>query len=348
MEPINKDHGQLPILNFRFSIVLKYLLLGIVLALLIGVVNIAWLVFSPLASEQMVLKVAPGDNARAIATKLFDNGIIRSRRMFILMAKLRGTDRKLHAGAYSFGGYYDLNQTIALLEQGNTESIRITFPEGMSLYKTLKRIERSGLASYDSLYIAATDTAFVYRLTGFKAESLEGFLFPDTYRFGIGSSVESILSAQVQEFFGQLNKAGIDPIQTKDFYRVLTLASIVEKESAHPDERVIIAGVFLNRMKINMRLESCPTVDYILERRGVKREVLTQMDINTPSPYNTYLKGGLPPSPICNPSLEAIRAVLKPAKSSYLYFVSNREGRNDFSSSYAEHLRKKHIYNRKR
>lgn len=326
---------------------LKYIILGLVLMLLLTAVLIAGLILAPISSEQMVLKVAPGDNAKVIAGKLFDNGIIRSKSMFVLLAKLRGSDRKLHSGAYSFGGYYNLNQTLTLLEKGNTESIRITFPEGMSLYKTLKRIERSGLASYDSLLLAATDTAFVYRHTGFKAETLEGFLFPETYSFGLDSSVESILGTMAREIGNRLNKAGIDPHQTKDFYRVLTLASIVEKESAHPDERDLIAGVFLNRLRINMRLESCPTVDYILERRGIKREVLTLRDINTPSPYNTYMNGGLPPSPICNPSLEAIQAVLQPQKSSYLYFVSNREGRNDFSSNYQEHLRKKRLYSKK-
>ncbi|HPV14374.1 MAG TPA: endolytic transglycosylase MltG, partial [Candidatus Cloacimonadota bacterium] len=208
----------------------------------------------------------------------------------------------------------------------------------------LNRIDASGLAKYDSLLTRAQDPEFIKQLTGMNLTSLEGFMLPETYVFDIKSPIDSLLSIPVREFFKMMKKYDINPKQIPNFYDKLILASIVEKESAHEDEREIIAGVYLNRLKKGMRLQSCPTVDYLLEPQGIKRKVLTGEDLAIPSPYNTYLNDGLPPTPICNPSLQAIQAVINPKPNDYLYFVSNREGRNDFSTTYQEHLRKKKIY----
>ena len=303
-----------------------------------------WTVYSPLRSHQIVLRIKPGDNAATIAKALKDKRIIRSEQLFTLLAKLRKSDRNLKAGTYSFGGNLNLIDTIKLLEDGNTEAIRITIVPGFSLYRSLRRIDASGLAKYDSLLIRAQDPKFIKQLTGMNLTSLEGFMLPETYIFDIKSPVDSLLSIPVREFFKVLKKHDINPKQIPKFYDKLILASIVEKESAHPDERELIAGVYLNRLRIGMRLQSCPTVDYILEPRGIKRKVLTAEDLAIPSPYNTYLNDGLPPTPICNPSLQSIQAVINPKPNNYLYFVSNREGRNVFSATYQEHLRKKKIY----
>ena len=325
---------------------LKYILIfGLALLIALGG-YLAWQVLMPLDSQQIVLRVESGDNARTIAQRLAQNKIIRSRELFLLLAKWRGTDRKLQAGAYSFGGHYNLNQTLRLLEDGNTEAIRITIPPGFSMFQVLRRIERSGLASYDSLYARATDPAFVNQLTGFALPSLEGWLFPDTYSYDIATPVDTLLALPVRNFLRKAKVAGLDPQATPDFQSKLTLASIVEKESAHPDERVIIAGVYLNRLRKGMRLESCPTVDYILERRGISRTVLLNSDLAIENPYNTYRNDGLPPGPICNPSLESLQAVINPQPNNFLFFVSNRKGRNDFSATYQEHLSKKRKYER--
>jgi UPF0755 protein len=322
----------------------------IIIAAVLGI-SAAWigcLVLSPLRSDQIVLKVNPGDNASVIATKLAQNKIIRSRGLFTLLAKLRGTDRKLRAGSYTFGGHYNLLSTIALLEKGNSEAIRVTFPEGFSLHKALRRLERAGLADYDSLMARASDSLFVRSLTGINAPSLEGYFYPDTYHFDIHTSLDSLLAIPVRRFFGVLGSSGIDPKTTAGFYERLVLASIVQQESGSEDEMPIVASVFINRLALNMRLESCSSVDYLLEQRGIKREVLTNADISDPSPYNTYRHAGLPPTPICNPSLIAIKAALNPPQTNYLYFVADRRGGNDFSSSYQEHLRKKAIYGDRR
>jgi UPF0755 protein len=306
----------------------------------------AWHMYVPLGSEPLLLKVTAGDNAASIAKKLKDNGIIRSTFLFRLLAKIRGTDRRLMAGTYELEGNYSLSKTLSLFETGRFAYVTITFPEGLTLTKTLDLIAEKELATHDELHAASKDTALVRELTGFRVSSLEGFLYPETYKFDVNLNARKILEIMTSQFFSELHKAGIDPRQTQDFYSRLILASIVEKESAHPDEREIIAGVMQNRINIGMRLESCSTVDYILEKQGVKRKVLTHADIAIDSPYNTYVYYGLPPGPICNPSLPSIQAALNPADTNYLYFVADRQGRNDFSETSREHFNKIQTYRR--
>lgn len=288
-------------------------------------------------STERIVRVAGGDSARTIGIKLQEAGIIRSASAFRILSKLRKADTGLKPGTYIFGGRSNLWQTVSRLQEGRSETIRITFPEGLSLHQTLLRIEASGLADYQSLYAAATDTANVRKFTGLPLGSLEGFLYPETYQFEVSSSPDSVLSIMSREFFRKLQRSGLSIDDPKRFYDNLILASIVEKEAGTADERDVIAGVFANRMRIGMPLQSCPTVDYILERRGIRRAVLTNKDTAIPSPYNTYLHPGLPPTPISNPRVESIIAAMNPAKHSYLYFFSNRQGQNVFSRSYEEH-----------
>ncbi|MDD2230237.1 MAG: endolytic transglycosylase MltG [Candidatus Cloacimonetes bacterium] len=315
------------------------LLIGITLISLV-IFTLAYIVFVPSFAEKRIVNIIPGDNAGRIARKLQEENIISSKTIFKLLTKLRVADRNLKPGSYVFGGRTNLWQTVSRLRDGKSETIALTFPEGMSLYKTLMKIDRSGLMPYDSLIAAATDSALVRRLTGFNFPSLEGFLYPDTYRFSITMSADSILAVQTEQFFKRMKSASISPKETPDFYKKLILASIVEKEAGPAGEREIIAGVFLNRLSRGMRLQSCPTVDYILEPKGIKREVLSYKETQIRSPYNTYMISGLPPTPIANPSVESIKAVLQPAHHSYLYFFADRKGNNIFSRSYEEHLQK--------
>jgi UPF0755 protein len=288
-------------------------------------------------STERIVRIQSGDSARTIGNKLEHAGIIRSANAFRILTKLRKADTGLKPGTYIFGGRSNLWQTVSRLQEGRSESIRITFPEGLSLHQTLLRIEAAGLADYDILYAAATDTANVRKFTGLPLRSLEGFLYPETYMFEVSSSPDSVLSIMSREFFRKLQRHGLSIDDPELFYQKLILASIVEKEAGSADEREVIAGVFSNRMRIGMPLQSCPTVDYILERRGIKRAVLTNKDTATPSPYNTYLNPGLPPTPISNPRVESILAAMSPAQHGYLYFFSDQQGQNVFSRSYEEH-----------
>lgn len=318
---------------------IRVTLIVIILGSLVGLAWLLSMLLSPQESTERIVHIQSGDSARSIGKKLQDASIIKSANAFRILAKLRKADRNLKTGTYIFGGKTNLWKTVSRLQEGRSSSIRITFPEGLSLYKSLLRIEASGLASYDSLYAAATDTLLVRRLTGLPLNSLEGFLYPETYLFDVAASPDSILATMTQEFFKKLQQANIDTELKADFYPKLILASIVEKEAGSAKEREIIAGVFANRMRIGMALQSCPTVDYILERRGIKRAVLTHSDIAIPSPYNTYQNTGLPPTPIANPRIESIQAALNPAKHNYLYFFSDRKGNNVFTSSFEEHQR---------
>ncbi|MDD4310400.1 MAG: endolytic transglycosylase MltG [Candidatus Cloacimonetes bacterium] len=319
---------------------LKYILLAGLCFIALITATLLYLVLIPTWTEEQIVNIHPGENARGIANKLYDANIIRSRTVFIALVKIQGADRDLKIGSYIFGGKASLWKTVQSLQKGLSEEITITFPEGLSLFKTLKRINNSGLISYDSLYAAATNKALVKRLTGIDAASLEGFLYPETYRFSIALSADSILATQTAQFFVKLKAEGINPAEIPDFYSKLILASIVEKEAGPNSERELIAGVFMNRMARGMPLQSCPTVDYILEPQGIKREVLSYKETQIRSPYNTYIVQGLPPTPIANPSIASIKAVLKPKHSSYLYFFSDRKGMNVFSRSYEEHLQK--------
>ena len=306
---------------------------------LIAASFVAFELFTVRDSTERLVKVQAGDNARVIGDKLKREGIVRSSSAFRMLAKLRGADRSLKPGTYVFGGHSNLWNTVSRLAAGHSENIRITFPEGLSMHLTFQRIADSGLADYQSLQTAATDTALVRRLTGYPLASLEGFLYPETYLFPISSSPDSILALMTQEFFRKTARAGIDIWQIDDFYRKLILASIVEKEAGNSAERPIIAGVFDRRMRLGMPLQSCPTVDYILEKQGIRRAVLTNADTRIPSPYNTYQNPGLPPTPISNPQVESILAALKPAAHNYLYFFADNQGNNVFSASYEEHQR---------
>lgn len=320
---------------------LSLLAAGVLFSLLFA--TLAFLILMPSYSDEKIVNIRPGENARVIAEKLVKAKIIRSETMFIVLCKLRSADRNLKTGSYIFGGRANLWQTVSRLRDGKSEAITITFPEGMSLYKTLKKIDRSGLMPYDSLYTAAHNPILIKRLTGFDVPSLEGFLYPETYSFSITLSADSILAIQTAEFFKRLAAAGINSTEIPNFYRKLILASIVEKEAGPDSEREVIAGVFMNRMSIGMALQSCPTVDYILEPKGIRREVLSYKETQIPSPYNTYINVDLPPTPIANPSLKSLQAVLNPKSSNYLYFFADRKGKNIFSRSYEEHLQKQRL-----
>lgn len=317
-----------------------YVIIAVIALLLVAGSILAVKIFSPLSTDEVLLRVDRGDNARVIAARLSEAGLIRSQQLFRLLAKVTGADRKLKAGVYKFGGKINLLQTVKRLQGGHSHSLSITIQEGLSLYAVLHKIAKAGLADYDSLAAVASDPAVIKRLTGMNPPSLEGFLYPETYRIELGMSPEDILRIQTAEFFKRLELAGIKAQADSSFYSRLILASIVESESMFEDERVTVAGVYYNRIEDGMKLEACPTVDYVLEKQGIHREVLSLDDIAIDSPYNTYLYPGLPPTPICNPSLSSIQAAYNPQKHDYFFFQADRKGRNVFSRTFREHLQK--------
>jgi UPF0755 protein len=297
-----------------------------------------YLIFYPVKMEEVIVRIKPGDNTKVIARKLRDSRIIRSSLWFDLLARLTDSDRKLKAGRYVFGGNVNLAQTVIRIKEGRSNNLHLTIPEGFSLYRTVKQMNKAGIGSYDSLMAIATDPFVVKKLTGFEVSTLEGFLYPETYSFDIYIGPEQIFAMMTSEFFRRLKQAGLEVVDKDKFYKDLILASIVEQEAVLDEEKPLIAGVFLNRLSKNMKLESCPTVDYTLERQGIARKKLSYEDLHMNTPYNTYVISGLPPNPICNPSVSSIQAVIYPEVTGYLYFFADFKGRNVFSKTYSEHL----------
>jgi len=254
----------------------------------------------------------------------------------MLMTWFKRQGKKIQWGDFELYASMPPRVLLDYLTTGKNMIKRITIPEGFSLRQIAERLAAEKLVDAKSFLLSAQDPQFLAAL-GIRETSLEGFLFPDTYIFRRGMTIQSIqkkMFLRFKEVLGGLtHKAIIDP---KDIGKVVTLASIVEKETGLAAERPLIASVFYNRLKIGMALQSDPTVIY-----GIKdfNGNLTKKDLLTPTAYNTYVKQGLPPGPIANPGRESLQAVLTPAKTDYLYFVSKNDGSHFFSKDLKTHNR---------
>jgi len=324
------------------------LLANLIIICLIGVILVtAYTVLIPVKTDEVIVRIKQGDNTKIISAKLKTSHVIRSAFWFDVLARLTDSDTHLKAGRYVFGGNNNLMQTINKIREGRSTLIHLTIPEGFSLHRVIRQMEKSGLGAYDSLMTVATDPAAVKHLTGHDWKTLEGCLYPETYAFDIDLEPIEVFRLMTRHFFKRLAQENIMINNEEEFYKNLILASIVEQEAVREEEKPLIAGVFLNRLKKGMRLESCPTVEYTLERQGKLTTKLSYQDLEINSPYNTYKIAGLPPHPICNPSISSLQAVLFPDATEYLYFFADFEGQNIFSKTYAEHLNKQRIFNRK-
>ena len=290
--------------------------------------------------EHVIITVAPGMTNADIATMLQNKKMINSPGFFRLQSKFARMERSLQAGEYEIMSGMSNWEIIGLFSKGQVRHKTLTIPEGYTIEQIAKKIEESGLGSAEEFKKAAKDYApYSYMETDnsnviFKAE---GFAYPSTYYLSPGSTEKEILSVMVKEFDEQLTedirqKAKEKNMSIRD---LVSLASLVEKEAVFPEERPIIAGVFLKRLQIKMPLQSDTTIQYIL---GVQKKEISIADTKIDSPYNTYLYAELPPGPIASPSISTINAVLEPKQTNYLYFVADLEGHHHFTETYQEHL----------
>lgn len=281
--------------------------------------------------------IPPKTSLTGIQTILAENGVIPPGRGFYYLARVSLLSQRLQAGEYLFTPGQTPSQILRTLADGATVRWSVTIPEGASIYQLAEILAQGGWGERDLFLKLVRDPELLAR-HGVRAKSLEGYLFPDTYQLVRGQDPKEIIGLMVErgkkvrQELGELsdNPLGLSP------HEVLTLASIVEKETADPQERPLIARVFLNRLQHGMRLQTDPTVIYGLKDFDGN---LTRKDLETLTPYNTYLINGLPPGPIANPGRASIAAVLHPASASYLYFVSRNNGTHYFSSDLAEHNR---------
>lgn len=297
-------------------------------------------------SEQVVL-IEEGASLRQVAADLEKKGIIRNRAFFLLWARLKGYGKRIKFGEYSLSPAMPPVKIFHILTRGIIITHPFTFPEGFSAEQIAETLERNkNIKVEKSAFLSlVNDPALIKRL-GISGESLEGYLYPDTYQFSRMQSAGSIIEVMtgrfnevISPFMGRIEEIGMS------LKEVVTLASIVEKETGAAEERPLIAGVFLNRLKKGMRLDSDPTVIYGIENFNGN---LTRDDLKRYTAYNTYVIKGLPPGPICNPGIESIRAVIYPAATDYLYFVSKNDGSHFFSRTMEEHNRAVNSYQKKR
>jgi UPF0755 protein len=295
-----------------------------VLLLLLAAGAVAWLVFMPYGP------------ALLIGQQLESAGVIRSQFAFDLLRWWRrGT---LHPGEYRFDHPAAATEVYARIERGDIFAKTVTIPEGANLFEIAARLEQAGLGRRQDFIAAAAEQAGLVADLDPGATSLEGYLFPDTYHISRKATPEQICATMVKRFRLAASQLGL----TQNVHTVVTLASLVERETALAPERPLVASVFENRLAKKMPLMTDPSVIYGLELDGRWRGTIYQSDLKFDTPYNTYLHPGLPPGPVANPGMKSLRAAMNPARTDYLYFVaagSNPQGHSLFSSTLEEHTR---------
>lgn len=301
--------------------------------------------------------VYPGDNAEAIAKRLEEAKLIRSVDLFRFIALYYGVDKDLKAGEYELRSDMTSSEIIARLTRGTVRSTTVTIPEGWRLEEVAQLLEKKGIFESKEFLKVTQEGKFDYEFLASRPPggSLEGFLFPDTYRVPARFDAEGFINRMLKNFDVRFSPAMRQQASAKgmSIYEVLILASIVEREAVLATERPIIASVFLNRLRQGIPLEADPTVQYALAgnpdsvaKYGYWKTELTKADLEMSSPYNTYRHAGLPPGPISNPGLASIKAVLEPATTDYLYFVAKEDGSHAFSTTLEEHNRNVSNYRR--
>ncbi len=282
-----------------------------------------------------IVFIPDGSTFQQVAALLEREHLIKSRSAFVLLGRSQSADRKIRAGEYELNAGMAPAEILAKLLSGQVVLHPVTIPEGLTMAQIADMIAQQGLADREELMRLVKDRAFIASL-GIKAETLEGYLYPDTYKFPKAVKAKDVVTAMVEhlrQVYGpdlQLRAQELNMTQ----HEVLTLASVIEKETGATGEREEISAVFHNRLKKRIPLQSDPTVIYGLPAFDGN---IRKKDLSNPSPYNTYRVPGLPPGPIANPGIQAIRAALFPSNSRALYFVSKNDGTHQFSGTLAEH-----------
>lgn len=304
--------------------------------------------FKPNSKENISIEVMQGATIRSISDELEKQGVIKSAFAFRIYCKIHGHDRDFKAGSYIFSPSMDAEKIATELKTGKVNNISFTIPEGYTVKQIAEKLSKEGIADYNKFMDVAAngDFDFSFLKDAVKGEDrLEGFLFPDTYLLSANSSEKEIIAKMLSRF---------DEVYSKEYRKkakamgysdkqIITIASIIERETVLDDERAKVSSVIYNRLKEEKKLEMCSTVQFVL---GIHKQFLSYEDTSIESPYNTYINKGLPPGPIACPGEASIKAALNPAKTDYLYFVvsSKGDGSMEFSKDYDEFLANKEKY----
>jgi UPF0755 protein len=287
---------------------------------------------------RVTLTIRPGSSFREAADSLASHGVIERPRLFGFYAARRGLDRNIRYGTYLIRRGASWNEVLNALQQGQGIVSRVTIPEGWPLWEILPTLSKALEVPIESLEVAVRDTLLLQRVGApLGTETLEGYLFPDTYDFPGRSTARQAVDLMVHRF-ERIWKADWNARLAElkmSRHQIITLASIVEKEVRRESERPIVAAVYSNRLRIRMPLQADPTVQYAQKKRPGR---VLYRDLKVDSPYNTYRRVGLPPGPIAAPGEASIKAALFPADVPYRFFVAHPDGHHEFRTTYGEHL----------
>ncbi len=293
-------------------------------------------------AETVEIRVEQGESFAAVVRKLREQNLVRNATLFSVWARVTGSDKKIQWGLYRFDLPLSQRQVLRLMVEGKGVFHRVTVPEGLTIKEIAELLANAQLVNPEKFLAEARSPEVLAQLE-LEEKGVEGYLFPSTYNFIPDTPEREIIVTMVQQF----RKAAEPLIKQQHramdlaLHQIVTLASIIEKETGLDAERPLVSAVFHNRLRIKMPLQSDPTVIYGLEEFDGN---LRRKHLRLASPYNTYVIGGLPPGPICNPGLASIKAALEPADVSFLYFVSKNDGSHAFSHTLEEHVRAVRLY----
>ena len=299
------------------------------------------------AEEETFVYIPPGANAAEVAGLLKDQGILHTRLPFRFWLRHNGLDRRLKAGEYRFSGKATPVDIAERITRGDVYFRSITIAEGLTAMEIVELLARAGFGDSKKLEAAISRADLINDLNP-SARNLEGYLFPETYRFGRRDDENAVIGAMVGQFRNRMDKILKEsPLQGGwTVARIVTLASLIEKEVKTPAERPIVASVLTNRLRLRMTLGVDASIIYAMKLAGTWDGNIRSSDLRMESPYNTYIHGDLPPGPICNPGESAIRAALNPEKTDYLYYVSKNDGTHQFSKDLRSHNNAVNLYQR--
>jgi UPF0755 protein len=291
------------------------------------------------ASTEVVFEVKPKMSFRAIAKELYAAHLISNPELLVLYSRLKGSAGQAKVGEYALNQGMKPSEILSVLNSGKSIEYQVTISEGLSMYEIADIFAQAKLCPSDVFLKTVTDKELVKSLIGEDVDSLEGFLFPSTYSFTKYTDYKELIRKMVANFQENYKEA-LSQAKIKGWNRkqIVTLASIIEKETGAPSERPLVSSVFHNRLKKGMMLQTDPTIIYGKARETGKIEInITRADLTRFTPYNTYVIKGLPPGPISNPGKAALQAAVDPAQSEFLFFVSHNDGTHQFSADLVSH-----------
>ncbi len=332
-------------MNFRkINLKVISIITIIILGLITGYIYIQIGPYDKNSKKEIIIKIPNGSTLTDVSNILKENKVIKNKVLFKVVSKFKPNEHGVKAGKYLLRQSYSNSKVLDILFSGKTynDGIKVTIPEGSTYKEVIKYLTSKGIGNKEVYEKLINNPKEFYSEFKFLDEkditSLEGFLYPDTYHFDKNVTEKEVLSNILKRF----EKMYTDKFKREQKERGLTLqqvvnlASIIEKEAVLDEDRPMIASVFYNRLNVDMPLQSDATIQYIFDER---KDRVMYKDLKIKSPYNSYINKGLPPTPISNPGVKSIEAVLNPANSDYLYFVATIDGKNNYSKTYEEHLK---------